>query len=122
MTTVKGTEDIKSPHGLPADLIDRLLIVRTLPYNHDEMKTIVLKRSKLEGLVLEEDALTKLADIAVKTSLRYVLQLLSPAGIIARDVNGRSEIKVEDVEECQALFLDAKRSTKVLEEHSSTFL
>ncbi|GMG45970.1 unnamed protein product [Ambrosiozyma monospora] len=64
MTTVKGTEDIKSPHGLPADLIDRLLIVRTLPYNHDEMKTIVLKRSKLEGLVLEEDALTKLADIA----------------------------------------------------------
>merc|ERR1712176_952498 len=29
--TVRGTE-IKSPHGIPVDLLDRMLIIRTIPY------------------------------------------------------------------------------------------
>ncbi|ESX02295.1 hypothetical protein KL918_003842 [Ogataea parapolymorpha] len=115
MTTVRGTEDYKSPHGLPADLIDRLLIVKTLPYNHEEIRTIVMKRAKIESLLLTPQALDRLAQIAMSTSLRYVLQLLSPAGILAK-VNGRSEITVDEIEECQVLFLDARRSTKVLED------
>ncbi|KAH3667969.1 hypothetical protein OGAPHI_001723 [Ogataea philodendri] len=115
MTTVRGTDDYKSPHGLPADLIDRLLIVKTLPYNHDEIRTIVMKRAKVESLSLTPQALDKLAQIALSTSLRYVLQLLSPAGIIAK-VNGRTEVTVDEIEECQVLFLDARRSTKVLED------
>ncbi|KAG7881091.1 hypothetical protein KL905_002043 [Ogataea polymorpha] len=115
MTTVRGTEDYKSPHGLPADLIDRLLIVKTLPYNLEEIRTIVMKRAKIESLLLTPQALDKLAQIAMSTSLRYVLQLLSPAGILAK-VNGRNEITVDEIEECQVLFLDARRSTKVLED------
>ena len=32
----RGT-DISSPHGIPIDLLDRLVIIRTLPYTPDEM-------------------------------------------------------------------------------------
>ena len=32
----RGT-DIKSPHGIPLDLLDRLMIVRTMPYSHQEL-------------------------------------------------------------------------------------
>lgn len=32
----RGT-DISSPHGIPVDLLDRLVIIRTLPYTPAEM-------------------------------------------------------------------------------------
>lgn len=32
MCTIRGT-DIVAPHGIPVDLLDRLLIIRTLPYS-----------------------------------------------------------------------------------------
>lgn len=115
MITVRGTEDVISPHGVPPDLIDRLLIVRTLPYNREEIKSIISKRATVESLQVEDEALEFLATSGTETSLRYVLQLLSPSGIIAKLAN-RSEIKVTDVEEAKLLFLDAKRSTKILEE------
>jgi RuvB-like protein 1 (pontin 52) len=116
MTTVKGSDDdIKSPHGCPPDLIDRLLIVKTLPYNADEIKIIVNKRVNLENLVITEEALNKLSVHGINISLRYALQLLAPAGVLAQTA-GRSEITVDDIEECELLFLDSRRSIKVLEE------
>ena len=39
-TTIKGTE-IQSPHGIPPDLLDRLLIIRTLPYVLSEIVEVV---------------------------------------------------------------------------------
>jgi DNA helicase TIP49 (TBP-interacting protein) len=33
---LRGT-DISSPHGIPVDLLDRLVIIRTLPYTTAEM-------------------------------------------------------------------------------------
>ncbi|CCE65449.1 hypothetical protein TPHA_0L00920 [Tetrapisispora phaffii CBS 4417] len=120
MTTVRGTDDIVSPHGIPPDLVDRLLIVRTLPYNREEMRTIIERRVTVESLNLQKDALDLLADMSIETSLRYVLQLLSPSGILAQ-TSGRDEIVVSDIEEAKLLFLDAKRSTKILES-SATYL
>ncbi|AET39249.1 RuvB family ATP-dependent DNA helicase pontin Ecym_4172 [Eremothecium cymbalariae DBVPG len=114
MNTVRGTDDVVSPHGIPPDLIDRLLIVRTLPYNRQEIRTIIEKRAKVENLDLKEDSLDLLATMGADTSLRYVLQLLSPSGILANS-SGRSEILPSDIEEAKLLFLDAKRSTKILE-------
>ncbi|CCD25995.2 RuvB family ATP-dependent DNA helicase pontin NDAI_0G02200 [Naumovozyma dairenensis CBS 421] len=114
MTTVRGTTDIVSPHGVPPDLIDRLLIVRTLPYTKDEIRSIIERRSKVENLELATDALDLLANMGAETSLRYSLQLLSPSGILA-ETSGRNEILVEDINEASLLFLDAKRSTKILE-------
>lgn len=40
-----GTEDILSPHGIPVDLLDRLLIIRTLPYTQVLSNLLVSKKS-----------------------------------------------------------------------------
>eukprot|EP01029_Cantina_marsupialis_P006471 TRINITY_DN1707_c0_g1_i2.p1 TRINITY_DN1707_c0_g1~~TRINITY_DN1707_c0_g1_i2.p1 ORF type:complete len:377 (+),score=136.07 TRINITY_DN1707_c0_g1_i2:59-1189(+) len=40
ITTIRGC-DIKSAHGMPMDLLDRLLIVRTMPYSDDELKQVM---------------------------------------------------------------------------------
>ncbi|EPZ36199.1 RuvB-like 1 [Rozella allomycis CSF55] len=109
MCNVRGTEDIQSAHGIPRDLLDRLLIIRTLPYSREEISVIIEIRAKTEGLQATKEAMEFLADIGVKTSLRYAIQLMTPANVLA-DVNGRDVIEKIDVEETQFLFLDAKES------------
>lgn len=37
---IRGTEDISSPHGIPADLLDRVMIIRTMLYTPQEMKQV----------------------------------------------------------------------------------
>lgn len=128
-----GGEGIVSPHGIPIDLLDRCMIVRTLPYNREEIKTVLGLRIKVEGLAVKEEALDKLADDGVRTSLRcvpsrrssvncsltpfslnrYALQLLTPASILSK-LAGRTEIGLEDVGETDSLFLDAKSSARML--------
>merc|ERR1712137_1325797 len=39
--TVRGTDDVVSSHGIPKDLLDRLLIIKTLPYSQEEMTQII---------------------------------------------------------------------------------
>ncbi len=60
--TIRGTE-LKSPHGIPVDLLDRLLIIKTLPYSVNEIVTILAIRCSTEGLEIEEEALAHLATI-----------------------------------------------------------
>jgi len=36
ITTIRGT-NYKSPHGMPVDLLDRLLIITTNPYDEQEL-------------------------------------------------------------------------------------
>lgn len=43
MARIRGTK-LRSPHGLPVDLLDRVLIVSTRPYTSEEMKQIILIR------------------------------------------------------------------------------
>jgi len=40
ITTIRGT-NYKSPHGIPIDLLDRLLIITTQPYTEDEIRKIL---------------------------------------------------------------------------------
>merc|ERR1711965_781771 len=40
ITKIRGT-DYESPHGLPVDLLDRMLIVTTEPYNESDIKKIL---------------------------------------------------------------------------------
>merc|ERR1711934_767585 len=40
ITKIRGT-DYESPHGLPVDLLDRLLIITTEPYNSDDIKKML---------------------------------------------------------------------------------
>lgn len=60
--TIWGTE-LKSPHGIPVDLLDRLLIIKTLPYAVNEIVTILAIRCSTEGIEIEEEALAHLATI-----------------------------------------------------------
>src|SRR5271156_636921 len=120
MCTIRGTDDIIAPHGIPPDLLDRLLTIRTLPYSVDEIKLIIRLRARTEGLNLSDDALDALAKEGGNTSLRYALQLMTPAGIIAK-MQGRDQIEVNDITECGDLFLDAKRSAILLRQ-TGTFV
>ena len=110
-----------SPHGIPLDLLDRLLIIRTNPYTADEIGRIINVRAKTEGLVLSPAAVAKMAEIGAQTSLRYVMQLLTPAAIQA-DMSGRPQIEEEDVEEVFDIFLDFRRSTQQLKMYSDKYL
>jgi RuvB-like protein 1 len=47
---IRGTEDIVAPHGIPSDMLDRLIIVRTLPYSEEHMSQILKIRAVTEGI------------------------------------------------------------------------
>merc|ERR1712190_424216 len=78
---IRGT-DVLSPHGIPVDLLDRMLIIRTMPYNEEEMTKILSIRSSIEEIEIDASALNKLGGIGSCTSLRYAMQSLTPARII----------------------------------------
>lgn len=113
MCTIRGTEDLISAHGIPPDLLARLLIIPTHQYEADEIKKIIRIRVQIEGLAITETALEKIADHGTRISLRYALQLLTPSSILAR-VSGRNQIDVADVGECEDLFIDTQRSVAIV--------
>ncbi|KAJ3711095.1 RuvB-like helicase 1 [Lentinula guzmanii] len=110
---VRGTQDLVSPHGIPVDLLDRCMIVKTEPYTKEQVAKVLQLRANIEGLKLAEGVLDKLATEGERSSLRYALQLLAPASIIA-SINDRAEISLEDVGEMNELFLDAKTSAAMI--------
>lgn len=117
---VRGT-DIVSPHGIPLDLLDRLMIIRTLPYSLQEIMQILSIRANVESISIDEQALQHLAQLGAKSSLRYSVQLLTPGKILSRTY-GKPSITKEDIEEASSLFFDAKTSAKVLKENEAKFL
>ncbi|ORX70050.1 RuvB-like 1 [Linderina pennispora] len=119
--TIRGTEDLRAPHGIPRDLLDRMLIVRTAPYTQSETQIILDIRAKTEGLKVAQDALEYAAEVGVKSSLRYAIQLLTPANVMAQ-IHGRDEIHKEDMLETGDLFFDAKKSVAIVQATESLFL
>ncbi|WFD31762.1 RuvB ATP-dependent DNA helicase pontin [Malassezia sp. CBS 17886] len=119
-STVRGTElegpgssGVTAPHGIPLDLLDRCMIVRTLLYDEDEIREIIRIRTATERIAITDGALSKLTALGRETSLRFALQLLAPASVLA-NVVGRAEIAVEDVEQTRLLFHDARSSARHL--------
>jgi len=110
--TIRGT-DVLAPHGVPVDLLDRMLIIRTMPYSLEEMVQIVSIRAETETIQVDEEALAAMGEIGARTSLRYAVQLLTPGNILAQTA-GRECINASDVEEVDELFKDAKASAKLL--------
>lgn len=119
MCTIRGTDDLVSAHGVPPDLLTRLLIIPTSTYGSEEIKRIIRLRVTTEQLGITEAALEKVVDDGLRISLRYALQLLTPSSIVAR-INGRNEINVEDVAECEDLFIDARRSAAIVNKDGGT--
>ncbi|KAF5913892.1 hypothetical protein HPG69_005111 [Diceros bicornis minor] len=117
----QGTEDITSPHGIPLDLLDRVMIIRTMLYTPQEMKQIIKIRAQTEGINISEEALNHLGEIGTKTTLRYSVQLLTPAHLLAK-INGKDGIEKEHVEEISELFYDAKSSAKILADQQDKYM
>ena len=139
LTTVKGSDSLVAAHGIPPDLLPRLLIIPTYPYNAIEIRQIISTRATLEystpapaglqggGLVstmtLAEEALAQLTTQGERVSLRYALQLLAPAGILARSRGSQGNVvQAEDITEATSLFWDAGRSAGVLKESNGAFI
>jgi len=102
---VRGTE-IHSPHGIPLDLLDRLLIIRTLPYSEEEMVQIIKLRAATEALTVDDTAVQVLGQIGTSATLRYAVQLLTPAAVQAK-ICGRSNIVKEDIRSPQPFFISS---------------
>ncbi|NXR99475.1 RUVB1 protein, partial [Oxylabes madagascariensis] len=118
---IRGTEDIVSPHGIPLDLLDRVMIIRTMLYTPQEMKQITKLRAQTEGINISEEALNHLGEIGTKTTLRYAVQLLTPANLLAK-INGKDSIEKEHIEEINELFYDAKSSAKILADQQEKYM
>ena len=70
---------------------------------------------------MEEEALAHLAAIGAKTSLRFAVQLINPANVLA-ETEGLDKIGMAQVDEINELFFDAKKSAKILQEKADLFI
>jgi len=120
VTKIRGT-DYVSPMGMPLDFLDRLLIICTRPYSREEVIEILKIRAKAEGVELNKDALEKLADIAVESSLRFASLLITPAAVNAKE-EGRREVSIDDIERVRKLFSDIKETSEFLRKYEEKFI
>ncbi len=120
ITKIRGT-DIEAPHGIPLDVLDRLLIIPVRPYTPDEMREIIKIRAAEEEVEITDEALEALVKIACERSLRYAVQLLQPARIVA-ERKGHKKVTAEDVEEVAKLFVDVKQSVEFAKKWEEKFL
>jgi len=120
ITKIRGT-DVDAPHGIPLDLLDRLLIIKMRPYTRDELREIIRIRADEEEIPLTDDALEVLTDIAEKRSLRYAIQLMEPARIIA-EKEGRTKVTAEDVKRVVGYFVDVRESVEYIKKFGERLL
>ena len=77
----------------------------------------------ISTMTLADDALEALTKLGDTISLRYALQLLTPAGILARTRGSTGNVvSAEDVEEATSLFWDAGRSASTLKAANGAFI
>lgn len=120
ITTIRGTK-YKSPHGIPIDLLDRLLIIPTVEYSSSELEQILKIRAEEEDVDMDEEALNLLTSIADNTSLRYAIQLITSASLVCRKRKGTQVVK-SDVRKVYELFQDQGRSTQFLRDYHAEFM
>ena len=117
---IRGTQ-YKSPHGIPIDLLDRLMIISTTPYSDAELKKILTIRCEEEDVEMEDDALDLLTRIGAETSMRYAIQMIITASLVAYKRKA-ALVEIEDIKKVYSLFVDLKRSTQFLMEYQSEFM
>lgn len=120
ITRIRGT-NYQSPHGIPIDLLDRLLIISTAAYDESEIRQILKIRCEEEDVEMSDDALTVLTKIGKETSLRYSIQLITTANLVCKKRKG-VEVSIDDIKRVYKLFLDESRSSEFLKEYEQNFL
>jgi len=120
MAKVRGT-GYRAPHGLPVDLLDRVMIVRTGGYSPEEVEEIIKIRCQEEDTTITPAGLSVLTSMAQSTTLRYALQLISCGDVLARRRRAK-EVDVEDLKRAYVYFNDEKRSAQWLREQGGGLL
>ena len=120
ISRIRGTH-YKAPHGIPIDLLDRMVIITTQQYTATELHKIISIRCEEEDVEMDTNAMELLTALGMKTSLRYVLQLITTASLVALK-RGGSTVTVEDIKRVYLLFMDLRRSVSFLQEHEKEFL
>ncbi|CAI2163069.1 11388_t:CDS:10, partial [Funneliformis geosporum] len=120
ITRIRGTK-YKSPHGIPIDLLDRLLIISTIPYDDNSIKQILTIRCQEEDVSMTDEARDILTKIGMETSLRYAIHLITTAHLVSKRRKA-SNVDVVDIRRVYRLFLDEKRSVNYLREFQEQYM
>lgn len=120
ITTIRGT-NYSSPHGIPIDLLDRMIIIRTVPYCEKEVNEILKIRCEEEDCLVDTDSLHILTKIAMDTSLRYAIQLITTSNLVCRR-RKTTEVTVGDIRKVYSLFIDDGRSSEILREYQDEYM
>ena len=120
ITKIRGTNQV-SPHGLPLDLLDRLLIITTKPYTTEEIKQILAIRCEEEDVEMDDEAKDLLTKIGAETSLRYAIHLITAANLIAQKRKS-TEVEMDDISTAYSLFIDIERSKSFLKDYEKDFM
>lgn len=120
ITNIRGTK-YKSPHGIPVDLLDRMLIISTSPYEEKEVREILNIRCQEENVEMTDDAKDVLTRIGQETSLRYAIHLITAANLVAKKRKAPA-VDIQDIKRVYALFLDEKRSVQYLKEYQDQYM
>eukprot|EP01117_Protostelium_nocturnum_P018341 TRINITY_DN7650_c0_g1_i1.p1 TRINITY_DN7650_c0_g1~~TRINITY_DN7650_c0_g1_i1.p1 ORF type:complete len:460 (+),score=169.53 TRINITY_DN7650_c0_g1_i1:104-1483(+) len=120
ITKIRGT-DQESPHGIPIDLLDRLLIIPTVPYSKEEIHQILKIRCDEEDVEMSAEGLDVLTKMGVDTSLRYAIQMITSSALVCAQRKG-SDVQPQDIAKVYSLFVDVQRSTEFLKEYTDSFM
>lgn len=117
---IRGTT-YTSPHGLPLDFLDRVVIVSTQPYVVDEIRQILAIRAQEEEIDLSPDALALLTKIGQETNLRYASNIITTSHLLSQKRKAK-EVSVDDVQRSYRLFYDPIRSVKFVNAYEQRFI
>lgn len=120
ITKIRGT-NYQSPHGIPIDLLDRLLIITTVSYEEQELRKILDIRCEEEDVEMTDDARELLTKIAVETTLRYAMHMIMAASLVCTKRRG-TEVDVQDIKKVYSLFIDLNRSVQFLIDYQQEFM
>ncbi|EXJ93348.1 RuvB-like helicase 2 [Capronia coronata CBS 617.96] len=119
-TRIRGTT-YTSPHGLPLDFLDRVVIISTQPYSSEEISQILAIRAQEEEVDLSADALALLTKIGQESGLRYASNIITTSTLVSQKRRAK-EVGIEDVQRSYKLFYDPLRSTKLVTDFERQFI
>ncbi|EPQ67439.1 hypothetical protein BGT96224_1557 [Blumeria graminis f. sp. tritici 96224] len=119
-TRIRGT-NYRSPHGLPVDFLDRVVIVSTHAYQKEEIQQILSIRAQEEEVELTPDALLLLTKIGQETGIRYASNLITTSQLISAKRKA-TQVSIDDVNRSFQLFFDSSRSVKFVSDFETRLI
>ena len=117
---IRGTT-YTSPHGLPLDFLDRVVIVSTQPYSGEEIGKILAIRAQEEEVDVSPDALALLTKVGQESGLRYASNLITTSYLLSQKRRA-AEVGIDDVQRSYRLFYDPIRSAKFVNAYEERFI